>query len=459
MKKIIIVVVALVLIIGIATVKKKQAKNESLPAYHIVEKGDISFQVYATGNLEAENSTSVDAPNSVFSRELRIWDIAITDLVDEGTPVDSGDYIASLDQNTIQESLVSAEEELELAYNSLTDAQMDSNLTLNNKRDAIITAQENVEEKELSLAESQYESPATIQKIKMDRDKALRMLEQQKQSYLLQQRRSRTQVMQKELDYERKLKRVNSLKEVIKDIVITAPQKGMVIYYDDHGSKRSIGSTVNAYSRTIATLPDLSTMISIAYVNEIDISQVKENQEVELSVDAFPNKILKGKVVNIANIGKTIKGSDAKVFEVTIKVLSTDKSLRPAMTTNNVIFTGSESDTIFIPTETIFSNDSMNWVYVKGRTDYKQIVSLGRQSENYSIIEAGLSEGMQLMWTTPENAEDLAIRGEEIYQALKEKRIAKERKAQKEADRMSKQKFKKRENNTATGGTQRIRIR
>lgn len=444
MKKTLTVLIVLAALIGLFAIRKARKTQEGAPAYHLVTKGNINFYVSATGNLEAENSTNVDAPNSVFSRELRIWDIAITDLVEEGTPVDSGQYIASLDQNAIQEALVTAEEELELAYNSLVDARMDSNLTLNNKRDAIITAEENVEEKELSLAESKYESPATIQKIKMDRDKALRKLEQEKQSYKLQQRRSRTQVMQKELDYDRKLKRVNSLKTVIEDIVITAPQKGMVIYFDDHGNKRSIGSTVNAFSRTIATLPDMSTMISIAYVNEIDISQVKLEQEVEISVDAFPNKSLKGKVVNIANIGKTIKGSDAKVFEVTIKVLSKDNTLRPAMTTNNIIATGSENDTIFIPTETIFSNDTMSWVYVDAKTDYKQIVNVGRQNENYSIISEGLTVGTKLLWSIPEMEEDLEVKGQEIYERIKNQRLEDEKRAQKEAEQMRKQKFKKR---------------
>ena len=436
MKKTLTVLIVLAALIGLFAIKKARKTQEGAPAYHLVKKGNIEFHVSATGNLEAENSTNVDAPNSVFSRELRIWDIAITDLVEEGTPVDSGQYIASLDQNAIQEALVTAEEELELAYNSLVDARMDSN--------AIIMAEEKEKEKELSLAESKYESPATIQKIKMDRDKALRKLEQEKQSYKLQQRRSRTQVMQKELDYDRKLKRVNSLKTVIEDIVITAPQKGMVIYFDDHGTKRSIGSTVNAYSRTIATLPDMSTMISIAYVNEIDISQVKLEQEVEISVDAFPNKLLKGKVVNIANIGKTIKGSDAKVFEVTIKVLSKDNTLRPAMTTNNIIATGSENDTIFIPTETIFSNDTMSWVYVDAKIDYKQIVHVGRQNENYFIISEGLTEGTKLMWNIPEMEEELEVKGQDIYERLKNQRLEDEKRAQKEAEQMRKQKFKKR---------------
>jgi len=440
MKKIHYVLIAIVLVVGIIVIKKiRQGESGTTPLFYTVEKGTLNFQVYATGNLEAEQSTNVDAPNSVFDRDLRIWEIPITDLVEEGTLVDSGDYVATLDQNLIQEQLTKADEEMELAYNTLIDARLDSNLTLNNKRDAIITAEEAVEEKELFLAESKYESPATIQKAKMDREKAIRKLAQEKQSYELQKRKSKTQVMQKDIDYERNKKRVEKLRNVLQDVVVLAPQKGMVIYLNTRGEKRTIGSTVSSYSPTIATLPDMSTMISIAYVNEIDVSQLKVDQAVDLTVDAFPGKVLKGKVVNIANIGRNLAGSDAKVFEVTIKVLSRDASLRPAMTTNNVIHTASYTDTISIPTETIFSNDTLSWVYNTNKQTYKQVVRIGAQNESYSLIIEGVEEGDRILWNAPDDAESLPLKGLDIYEREKKEKEEMERKAEEEAEKMRKE--------------------
>lgn len=455
MKKFHFVLIAIALIATVIVIKKvRSGQSDAAPLYYQVERGSLNFYVYATGNLEAEQSTNVDAPSSVFDRELRIYEIPITDLVEEGTAVDSGDYIATLDQNLIQEQLTKAEEELELTYNSLMDARLDSNLTLNNKRDAIITAQEAVEEKELFLAESKYESPATIQKAKMDREKALRKLEQEKQSYLLQKRKSGTQVMQKEIDYERKNKRVSKLQNVLSDVVIVAPQKGMVIYHNSRGEKRSIGTMVSSFSPTIATLPDMSTMISIAYVNEIDVSQLSLEQPVELTVDAFPGKHLKGKVISIANIGRNISGSDAKVFEVTIKVLSRDNSLRPAMTTNNVIHTATYGDTIFVPTETIFTNDSLSWVYNTNKKPYKQIVRVGSQNESFSIIIEGVNEGDKLLWNHPVDADNLEIKGIEIYEHEKAEKIEAERIAEEEAEAMRKEKSNiKRASDKSSAGT------
>ena len=449
MKRIYYVLIALALIAGVFTIKKvKTSKDKNTPLDYTVKKGSLDFYVYATGNLKAENSTNIDAPRSIFEREVRIWEIAITDLVLEGTEVDSGEYIATLDQNAIQEILTTAEEELELAYNSLIDARMDTNLTLNNNRDAIITAMEAVEEKELFLAESKYESPATIQKAHMDKDKTLRKLEQEKQSYILQQRRSITQVKQKELDYSRKEKRVKKLQIAFEDAIITAPQKGMVIYKSNWGGeKKSIGSKVNSYDPTIATLPDLSTMISVAYVNEIDISNIKIGQDVKLTIDAFPNKEFDGKVISIANIGQNVAGSNAKVFKIEIKVLDRDKNLRPAMTSNNTILTASTVDTLYVPTETIFSNDTLNWVYVSNKKTYKQIVRIGNQNESHSIIIEGLAEGDKILWNHPKNANELDIKGMEIYEREKAEKIEAERKTKEVAAENPKRQF--RNNNEA----------
>ena len=79
----------------------------------------------------------------------------------------------------------------------------------------------------------------------------------------------------------------------------------MVIYYRDRGgAKRKIGSSISPWDPVVATLPDMSTMISKTYVNEIDVSKVKPGQKVEIIVDAFPEKRYTGVVTSVANIGE-----------------------------------------------------------------------------------------------------------------------------------------------------------
>ncbi len=409
-----------------------RSESETTSITTTVERGPFKILVYSSGELEAQNSEKITVPDNLKDRDIRIYEIKITDLVEEGTVVDSGDYVATLDQKAIEEVLKTSQEELEQAYNQFEDAKMDSNLTLSNYRDQIINAKEDVEEKQIILDESVYESPAVIRKAEMDFDKAKRKLEQEINGYDLKKRQAIAKVERQKLNLGRLQNRVNKLNEAYNSLIISAPKAGMVIYGRDRtGGKIKVGSTVSTYFMpVIATLPDLSSMLSVTYVNEIDISKVKKEQPVKLGIDALPNRELEGEVVSVANIGSPMPKSDAKVFEVKIRVFGDVNDLKPAMTTSNIIQTASYEDTLFVPAEAVFENDSMQYVYLHNSGIVKQVVDLGDQNENYYIAGDGLSEGDVILLSEPENAENFEIEGMEIYEAIKQRKLEEEEKAQ-----------------------------
>ncbi len=80
-------------------------------------------------------------------------------------------------------------------------------------------------------------------------------------------------------------------------------------------------------------------------------------------------------------------------------------------------------DTLFIPLESVFSNDSLQYVYKSNRGDLvKQIVSLGDANENYVLVRDGLAEGDEVFLSAPDETDNLSYEGLEIYaQSLKEK--------------------------------------
>jgi HlyD family secretion protein len=396
-----------------------------------VQRGPFEVLVYSTGQLEAESSESIELPAILRDRNVRIYEIKITDLIEEGTVVDSGDYVATLDQKTVEEILASELEELELDINSFEDAKMDSNLTLSNYRDQIINAREEVEEKQIILDESIYESPAIIRKAEMDLDKAKRKLEQEIKGYDLRERQAISQVERRAIELRQQQDRVTLLKQVLNSLTIYAPKQGMVIYGRDRTRQKiKIGSDVSFWRPVIATLPDLSSMQSLTWVNEIDISKVDIGQKVLIGIDAMPGRELEGNVISVANIGQPMPRSDAKVFEVKIKVLGEVDDLKPAMTTSNSIHTGIYPDTLFIPAESVFKNDSLQYVYLeKGGTIVKQVVDLGDQNENFILIRNGLTENDKVLLTPPDGDESIAFEGMELYQEIKERKLEEEKEA------------------------------
>lgn len=383
----------------------------------LVKKGAIEVKVHTSGQLEAEKSENIVLPNVLSTQNVRVYEIKITDLIEEGSVVDSGQYIATLDHKVVEEVLTQARLELEASMTIIEDAKLDSNLSLSNYRDLITNSRSDVEERRIVLAESVYESPSVIKRAEMDVAKAERKLEQDIKGLAMRQRQLNSQMERRNIDFRLKEKRVNDLMKVLEALIIKAPKPGMVIYARDRfGIKIQVGSVLTPWSPIIATLPDMTRMISETYVNEIDIAKIKVGQKVTLSIDAFPDKQLKGEVISVANIGQPMPKSDSKVFLVNIRVFGSDSDLKPAMTTGNLIQTGVYNDKLFVPSEAVFETDSTKFVYLKKGKVVRQIVDTGEENEDYIVVNKGVKEGEVLIMNEPEKLDDIETIGWDIYE-------------------------------------------
>ncbi len=375
-----------------------------------VKSGTFEINVSTTGELEAKKSENIYGPTGL--RSIQIWsEIKINKLIDEGTVVDSGDFVASLDKTEVMSKLKDLENELEKLESQHTKTMLDTSLNLRNARNELVNLKFGMEEQQIVVDQSKFETPATQRQAKINLDKAERAYNQAVENYDLKFKKSNAEMQEVSATLQQAQRKRKRMIEILQSFEIFAPKSGMIIYKRNwRGIKRETGSTINSWDNVVAMLPDLSQMISKTYVNEIDISKVKTGQTVRIGVDAFPDKNYDGEVTGVANIGEQKPGSDAKVFEVIIDVNETDTILRPAMTTKNVIVTAIHDSVIYIPIEAIHNNDSITFVYKdKGKRIIKQQVETGRSNENDIIILKGLNKDEEVYITIPENNEDLKI--------------------------------------------------
>lgn len=407
-----------------------------------VKLGEFEILVAVTGELQAETSKDIMAPLLLRSRELRIRNIKIQDMVVEGTVVDSGDYVATLDRSEADNSYKDISDELEVRESEYTKTKLDTTMGLRELRDEMINLMFNMEEAEITLEQSQFEPPATIRQAQISLDKAERAYNQAVKNYHLKVQQYKADMTEVTVDLAKQRRRKEQMEEVLQQFVIRAPSPGMVIYKRDwRGQKRTVGSEINPWDLTVATLPDMSSMVSKTYVNEIDISKIKVGQEVRAGVDAFPEKKYTGLVTEVANIGEQLPNTDAKVFEVVIKLNESDPILRPSMTTSNEIVTRTFDSVLYIPLEAVHSNDSMTYVYLKNNN--RQVVVLDESNENEIIVEAGLDAGDKVLLSVPEGAEDMRFTGLELVEVIREKeaekkRLEEEEQKQREEEQMQK---------------------
>ena len=164
---------------------------------------------------------------------------------------------------------------------------------------------------------------------------------------------------------------------------------------------------MEAWNPVVATLPDLRKMISRTYVNEVDIRSVRAGQSVSIGLDAFPDKKLTGRIIDVANVGEQRPNSDAKVFMVNIEINESDTTLRPSMTTSNRILAEKVEDVLFIPLECLHNQgDSLTYVIRKdGLSFRRQQVEIGKTNANDAIVLQGVDEGDQLYLSIPQGVE------------------------------------------------------
>ncbi len=432
MKRTIIItgLVAGLIIIAMVVFNKLASKKDTASIFTEVMEGPFEITVSNSGELQAEKSIDILGPDMMQlmqqggggrggSGGMRFMSFKISDIVPEGTVVNTGDYIAQLDRTDYDNSLKTANENLNTLRSNLEMAILDTAVTLTNLRDAIKNQAIAVEEAKITLAQSKYEPPATIRQAQLNVDKQERALEQARKNYSLRKAKALADIKTKRRLYNDGNELVTALQEFLSKFTIQAPSPGMVIYKEEfNGTKRKTGSQVNPFDKVVATLPDLSSMISKTYVSEIEVNKVQPGQKVVITIDAIPGKSLTGVVTNVANIGEQLENSDAKMFEVLIKIDGLNPELRPAMTTYNKILINSYDNVIYIPTECVNAGtDGIPFVYRKNKT--KQIVVLGEMNDKDIIVKQGLERGTSVYLVPPEDPSKFRLVGKDLIAGAK----------------------------------------
>ncbi len=435
-KTLIAIVVPVVIIVALVLYSVLSGKEKEIVLETEVEQGQFEISVMVTGELQAIRETEIQAPSQLRSRNLRIRSVKIQDLIPEGTVVDSGQWVATLDRSEADNSLKDILDNLEQKESEYMRTKLDTTMQLRELRDELFNLKFAMEEAEITVEQSKYEPPATIRQAEIELEKAKRAFDQAESNYDLKVSQARAEMREAEINMARDRRSKEEMEAVLERFDIYAPASGMVIYKKDwSGEKRTAGSEINTWDLAVATLPDLSTMISMTYVNEIDISKLKKGQEVQIGVDAFPEKKFSGEVREVANIGQQLPNTDAKVFEVRIELNERDSILRPSMTTSNKVITQVLDSVLFIPLEAVHANDSLTFVYA--RDGRKQVVVLGESNENHIVVDMGLKKGEKLYLSNPENPDNFKYAGLDLMKEIQRRKAEEEQLRKEMQERMN----------------------
>ncbi|MCF6357322.1 MAG: HlyD family efflux transporter periplasmic adaptor subunit [Draconibacterium sp.] len=377
--------------------------------FHTVQSGFFELTLNIKGEVRGKNAVVISLPDELKKRELRIYQIKIKDMVQEGTVVKKGGWIATLDPAELNQQMQTNRQDLTKYMAELNDAKIDSAIQLTKLREELEEFNYDLAYKKLELEQAKYESPAYQRKKNVEYNKTIRQMEKKRRDYELNRLKLKVKTKRIENKYNEYFVRDSLLKSAIKACRVKAPKEGMVMYAKLWGGRKlRVGDQISRWMPTIATLPDMSVLVSETYVQEIDIMKIAIGDTVEIYIDALPDKIYSGIISKIANIGQELPGFDTKVFKVLIDMDKNGKEIKPAMTTDNRIILTSLDNVIKIPRNCLFSDNGDKYVYLKSDGEiWKKRVISGPENSEEIVIKSGLKENDKIMTKAPENAKEI----------------------------------------------------
>lgn len=149
-----------------------------------------------------------------------------------------------------------------------------------------------------------------------------------------------------------------SLREVLESLyktTIYSPMDGTVTQLNVEIGERVLGSGFTQ-GTNIMTISDLNNIEAVVDVDENDVVLISLGDTAKIKVDAFGDKIFTGTVTQIGNSAKTAGvGTQQEVvnFEVEIKLIDPDPSLRPGMSCNADIETETVFNVLSVPIQSV----------------------------------------------------------------------------------------------------------
>ena len=360
--------IALAVIVGGAALSLMLKDDVKVGSYitHKLAKGDIVEKITASGTINPISTINIGTQVSGTISEI---------YVDYNSKVTKNQLLAQIDP-------------------ALFEA------TVGQRRAALSVAKAEVQvaENEVDYAKKNLDRIKKLNASRYSADKDLDLAEKEYNNAVAQLALKKAQVEQNQAA-------LDSAETELRYTKIISPVDGIVV-----SKEVEVGQTVAASFQTptlFNVAEDLTKMQIEASVVEADIAKVHNGQEVEFSVDSFPDEVFIGKVTQVRN--EAINTSNVVTYEVIIEVDNKDLKLKPGMTANVEIITANKKDVFLVPNKSLRFyitdengdtkryKDKGIWV-LDGNTPERIVIKTGVADDDFTEISAdGLTEGMKVI--------------------------------------------------------------
>ena len=387
----------------------------------------LQTTISGTGNVRPRQSVTLLWKSS---GTVSGFDVAV------GDTVEAGQVLLSLDENNLPAEIIQA------SLNKITATQALDNLeanillqraTLNNNVASAQTAIADLETQLLNLESRECES-WRVDNLRADYENALEayqnwstesgwfrvqttkkaldycapevisqqidtlqsQLDLQKENVALwQQDLERIQFGPDPLEVEKLELQLSLAEKQLENQYIKAPFAGRILSLNqDPGDQVSPGSVA-------AQVADVSELFVEVPISEVDIPSIQLGQQVVLFFDAYFEEEFSGVVSDISESGDRSTG--VVNYTVTVRMENQSDRIKPGMTAAVSVLTAEKPNTLVIPSQSIFSRDGLNYVYVlrDGQLEMVQVTVGAYSNQSIEVLKTEIAEGELIVINPP----------------------------------------------------------
>lgn len=372
-RKWVIVVIVLLLIAGgiygASTMMGSKAAPEPVKTTQ-VKRGTITEVAALSGTVQANKTVEVKSRASGTVIEVATG---------SGANVKKGDLLVRLDPVDEQRAVALATVALDSAKNRLAQAEASLKLTILQQAEAEAKAEArrkaaqtgSVTAEEVRAAENEVK----LAQVNVDMRKA-------------EVATANTSVTTAQLSLDDSNKRLS-------ETTILAPMDGTVL-----SVSVQVGTIVSSPISNVGggvvlcVIGDLSVMHVLGALDEADVGRVKSKQEVQIKVDAYPDRLFEGRVAAIAPLGK----SESNVVTFDLDVIVTDKRmnlLKPGMSADLQVIVNRIENTLMVPVTAVRAQNRKQSV-TRASGEEVAVKCGASDGANVAVLE-GLNEGDEVV--------------------------------------------------------------
>ena len=329
-----------------------------------VTRGRFRSTIVLTGSLTALRSEEFKVPITENYRVQIKW------MIKEGDPVKPGDPVVRFDTASLASSIETAQDALKAKWEekSQKEAEYENQkfeLDVDVKKAENDNRQKSLDASIPPGLEARYE----YDRKQLEKKISDNALDVALRNRMVKRAELESQIQTLTIEARELQAKLAKLKDSLNELTLVARTEGAVIYAVDEwsGRKVQVGDTVFA-TFSVATIPDLRSLIVQAWISETHIQRIRVGQSVDLALDAFPDKPYKGIIRDISKSADPVRRwGKSSYFRVDIEMEKLEPEImKPGMSVRCEVRGPEYADVLLVPLERAAFDGQSFWVRPAG---------------------------------------------------------------------------------------------